>query len=521
MRSLLSKKRLWAILIVLFLFLVGCGTDEDASSDDTNDSSTPEETTDSSDEIEESYFDEITIMAPTFETTAPPADNEWELAVEELIGTKIQMNWVPNVNYEDRMNVTLASNEIPEVMVIGNKSAGFLNSAEAGAFWELTDYLDDYEYLSQYNEGVLNNSSVNGNVYGIYRGRDIMRSTAIIRKDWLENVGLDVPETVDDLYDVLHAFTYDDPNGTGEDDTVGLILPTWYGSIDTLQVWFGAPNRWGEQNGELVPDFTTDEYMEALQFTRNLVEEGLVNRDFTTLSPDDWNNTLFNGRGGVIIDVYSRAMQINNLFVDDAGDDHEDGDYYVEITGTLLAPDGNEYGYPTDGYAGFLAIPKTSVQTEEELHEVLTYLDILCSPDGLNLLNHGIEGVSYEIDQDGYLVPLETEEAQALTPYLMNQISMYGEGMLEMRQDGELAKKRYRLMEENEAHAVFNPAAPLVSDVYTTRGTQLDDIIEDARLQFIAGQIDEEGWDAAVELWFNSGGQELVEEYNELYSQTQ
>src|SRR5699024_3211110 len=127
------RKRGILFLAILFtlLSIVACGKDDDASS---NDSSSNGGDGDDSGTEETVHFEEINIMAPTFETTAPPADNDWELAVEEFTGKKINMNWVPNVNYEDRMNVTLVSDDIPEVMVIQGKTPGFLNSAEAGAF---------------------------------------------------------------------------------------------------------------------------------------------------------------------------------------------------------------------------------------------------------------------------------------------------------------------------------------------------------------------------------------------------
>lgn len=464
----------------------------------------------------EALIDELVIMAPTFETTAPPADNGWELAMEELTGKKVQINWVPNVNYSDRMNVTLASNATPHIMTIQGKDPGFLNSAEAGAFWDLTEYIPQYENLSKVNEDVLLNSSVNGTIYGIPRTRDVMRSTAIIRTDWLENLGLEVPTTVDELYDVMYAFSHDDPDGNGEDDTTGMIVTTYTGPFDTLSIWMGAPNVWGVEDGQIIPAFSTDEYKESLNLLRKMYEEGLINEDFTTLSPDDWDAAMFNGQGGVILDVYSRAMAINNLFLDQAG---EEQGQYVEITGTLLDSEGNEYGQPTDGYSGILAISKQSVPTEEELHEVLTFLDTLTTPEGVNLLNHGIEGVTYNLDEDGYLVPIE--EGHELDGYSLAQISMYGEGLHTMRPEGTLAETRYRLMEENEENAVFNPAASLVSDLYARQGTQLDEIISDARVQYIAGLIDETDWDAAVERWYSSGGQEVVDELTALYQEAQ
>ena len=66
-----------------------------------------------------------------------------------------------------------------------------------------------------------------------------------------------------------------------------------------------------------------------------------------------------------------------------------------------------------------------------------------------------------------------------------------------------------------------NPAEPLVSQVYAQRGAQLDNIVGDARIQYIVGQIDESGLDEAEELWLKSGGQDLIDEMNELYQEIQ
>lgn len=62
-----------------------------------------------------------------------------------------------------------------------------------------------------------------------------------------------------------------------------------------------------------------------------------------------------------------------------------------------------------------------------------------------------------------------------------------------------------------------NPAEPLVSEVYGRVGQQLDNIIGDARIQYIVGQINDEEFDAAIDLWMRSGGEEYIQEINELY----
>ncbi|MNL65456.1 Lipoprotein LipO precursor [compost metagenome] len=70
-------------------------------------------------------------------------------------------------------------------------------------------------------------------------------------------------------------------------------------------------------------------------------------------------------------------------------------------------------------------------------------------------------------------------------------------------------------------YIVSNPAEPLISSVYNQKGPQLENIINDARIKFIVGQIDEAGLRSAFETWKKSGGDDLVKEMNELYTAAQ
>ncbi|MCY8268904.1 hypothetical protein MOC48_21490, partial [Bacillus haynesii] len=51
-------------------------------------------------------------------------------------------------------------------------------------------------------------------------------------------------------------------------------------------------------------------------------------------------------------------------------------------------------------------------------------------------------------------------------------------------------------------------------------GAQLDNIILDAKTQFIIGDIDEKGFQDAVQLWYKSGGEDLMKELNKRYKET-
>ncbi|MNC61412.1 Lipoprotein LipO precursor [compost metagenome] len=84
-----------------------------------------------------------------------------------------------------------------------------------------------------------------------------------------------------------------------------------------------------------------------------------------------------------------------------------------------------------------------------------------------------------------------------------------------------LRKKQTALIKKNEEYVVANPAAPLISDVYNQKGPQLENIINDARIKYIVGQIDEAALRAAFETWKKSGGDDLVKEMNDLYAAAQ
>ena len=485
--------------------------------------------TDGSQDAGSADIETLSIMAPYLVTNAPTEGGEIETALEKTVGVDLDITWVPNSSYEDKTNITLAGDDIPQVMVIQGKTPGFVRNAQAGAFWELTDYLDDYPNLKSAFPEVQAAASVNGEVYGVFRARDVMRSAVIIRKDWLANVGLEVPKTTEDLYEVAKAFTEEDPDGNGVDDTYGLIIPKWPGAIgtnspyDVMETWFGAGNRWTERDGELVPSFTTDEFLDAVEYEKTLVDEGLVNPDYATFDSATWNEPFLNGKGGIIIDVHSRAGVLTSLFKQQNPDTF---DQFVDIGGNLTGPDGELHAHPTTGYSGFLAIPKTNVRTEAELRGVLEVLDAMNSSEAGPILNNGIEGETYTVEDD-LAVPVP-DAPQTLTDDVLS-FSQLGtnvggfQGLLP-KQPSEAEQALYDKRKSIEAsdleYAAFDPAAPFVSPTYVSKGAQLDVIVSDARLQFIAGQIDLDALKAAIDLWRTSGGDDIIAEVNELYEKT-
>jgi putative aldouronate transport system substrate-binding protein len=351
----------------------------------------------------------------------------------------------------------------------------------------------------------------------------------IVRKDWLAKLGLKLPETVDDLYNLAKAFTQNDPDGNGRADTYGLIVPKWPGvyatasPYDVIETWFGAPNGWGDRAGKLVPGFETPEFLEANRFVKRMIDEKLINPDFATMDSAKWIDPFFTGKGGIIIDVSSKAGDIMRLFKQK---DAKTYGNYVAMAGNLLGAGGKRNSYPTVGYNGFLAISRQSVPTETELNDVLTVLDKMSSKEGQILLNNGIEGRNFKVT-DGFAQPVEGDEAAQVmrndvTSFAQLGTSQNGNLFYQVVPAGQPERELFDLRQQVHRRdletAVHNPALALVSKTYVEKGAQLDQIVADARIKFLAGQLTEDGLKAEIRRWYREGGQQIVDEMNELQS---
>lgn len=511
------RKSLSLLVLTMALLLSAC-SGGNGGSNNTKESAAPQTTKDAGaegkvDPVKEEPY-KISIMMQSFDTNLPGKDSPVIKQLEEYTNTSLDIQFVPNSSYPDKVNITLASGQLPTIMVV-DKTPSFVNAARAGAFWEVGPYLKDYPNLSQANEIVLNNSSIDGKYYGVYRERVLGRMGVTLNKVWMDNLGLQPPKTIDEFYNVMKAFKENDPDQNGKDDTYGIVITKYAGPWDIMQVWFGAPNGWGEDSsGNLVPTHMTPEYRDALQFFRKMYDEGLVNEDFAVMDSAVWNDPFVNGKAGVFVDVADNARRLNSPMQEKAPRDSS----YTNVFQAPVGPKGHR-DMPTTGYAGMLAISKSTVKTEEELKKVLAFIDKLGDVEIQNLLGYGVEGTHYDM-VNGYIVPKENLDAGLLQQYngLNQMLTFIGPDAPTLEQT-EINNMIAEVQAANEDIVVANPAQPLVSEVYAQKGQQLDNIIADARIQYIVGHIDDAGLDKAIELWKTTGGNDYIEEINRLHTE--
>lgn len=224
-------------------------------------------------------------------------DNRWSRVYEEELGIKINYEWVVKGNpdsdqYLQKMNVTLASGEIPDVMPVN--AVQLKQLVDADLIEDMTDLYEKYaspllkDILSQEGPAPFDAATYDGRLMAIPETGSNMESGHYIwiRTDWLENLGLEPPKTISDVLEISRAFTHDDPDGNGVDDTFGLAATKdiWGGfaGLQAFMAGFNAyPNIWLEdENGQLVYGSIQPEVRDGLLALQNMYKNGEIDREF-------------------------------------------------------------------------------------------------------------------------------------------------------------------------------------------------------------------------------------------------
>lgn len=448
----------------------------------------------------------------------PDPNNPIEQKLREYTNTDLKIQWIPYSAYDEKINVMIASNELPKLMKL-NYTPTTISSLEAGLFWDITDQLADYPNLAAQPQQYYDNISVGGRLYGIPLYRDMGRAIVHFRKDWMDAAGLQPPVTLDDWYEIIRYSTADDPDGNGKRDTYGMMLDKGYNqgtasTLTRLAVSQGAPNKWGiDDDGNFYPEFESEPFFEVMKLFKRCYEEQLINQDFAVVDSSELNKVYESGRANLRIsggNGHSLAIKVEKV-VPEA---------IIDVS-PLQGPDGVRVPGES-GNTGFLAIPKSTVSSEAELDRVLTFVDQLLEPEMVNLINKGVEGIHYKNEGDYTVMIDEDKDFQEVKPY-RDTFPQRGElyNMERPAKVSELHTKNKEIVRANEEFAVPNPALNLKSEMYNERGGELEQIITDAQTKFIMGKIDEAGWKAEIERWRTSGGDQIAKEYKESYANQQ
>jgi putative aldouronate transport system substrate-binding protein len=220
-----------------------------------------------------------------------------------------------NDNYQETVSMTIASRELPDVMVVNDMDMLQL-LVDNDLVEDLTQVYEDCtssrikDIYNSYGSEILDNVTFDGKLVALPETNiDDGPSLCWLRKDWMDKLGLDAPETVEDVENIVHEFVQKDPGGNGKGETVGLVCDdeltggcgySYEYQNDIIFASFGAfPKQWiYNKDGEVVYGSVQDEAKAALGKLRQMYQQGTLDNNFLMRESSNIIELIVSGKCG-------------------------------------------------------------------------------------------------------------------------------------------------------------------------------------------------------------------------------
>ena len=338
----------------------------------------------------------------------PDPDGLMAQTISENTNVNLEFDLQPSGTLRERLPLLISSGQYSDIVTIRGGDTLVHPWAADGLFWPVGEAVANHENLNRNRPPELMASGVvqDGRAYVIPNTQLPWNFLMGIRKDWLDNLGLEMPETWAELTEIARAFTYDDPDGDGEDNTWGYALATNFAHSQLPYTHFGVVVQRGENmvldnDGTINFGLMTDKGRAMVEWYRQAWDDGLIFPASVTMSYSQTGTAFSQGRFGInrvnaatAFDV-ERNLQAVNPDAEIA--------YLPPLENPPWIVGGTQFSgtWRTTGITN-------AVQEEAEYDAIIDMMDWLLSEEGNRLWVYGVEGVHWE-GYDEYGNPAVTD----------------------------------------------------------------------------------------------------------------
>lgn len=330
----------------------------------------------------------------------------------------VQVSWT---DYEEKYRIMAATGTLPDISANTQiNTPVYEDWIRQGILRPIPENLEAYPHVKKIMElPDVRGLKYDGKFYMIPRtafieDRDLYASNAalLVRKDWMEKLGIADPKNFDEFVAMLKAFAEEDPDGNGVDDTEGLCVNTraafgkWV--IMTIHPQFNLFS-WVKEKDRYVPSCAAEDFPGVLVKLRRLYDEGVLDKDFAVQATDSGTKKFARGQAGAL--EYHSApgalQQVADLWYKNFP--QRKFSEYIKILHVFPAEDGNLYHntrlvYWSESYF-------SANVSDGKMERILELYDELLSPEGQIHLKLGLEGKDYKME-DGKLEIMRPREAK-------------------------------------------------------------------------------------------------------------
>ena len=330
-------------------------------------------------------------------------------ALTEATGVKLKTDYPVSAD-DQKVALMIAEQNFPDMIY----AKGDANSLiEAGALIDLTDLIEEYgpNIKKMYGEEFdklkysvedpsiyqLSSYSVGGTVY---RGS----GTAQIQWAALKENDYKQPKTLEEFEEMIKSYMAAHPETEDGMKTIGLTLSAsdWHWLI-TLGNPAGFIAEGAPDNGQwLIGDdysamykFRSENVREYFRWLNRMYNEGVLDAEFATQTHEDYIAKIASGRVVALLDTDWDYQDGEKVLKADGKLDKT----YAPLPLTMKA----DQKCPSLMYQGLTTGQGVGITTAcQDPVAAIKFLDYICSDEGQVLVNWGIEGVNYQIDENGH-----------------------------------------------------------------------------------------------------------------------
>nr|WP_300808051.1 DUF3502 domain-containing protein [uncultured Acetatifactor sp.] len=355
-------------------------------------------------------------------------------------------------------------------------------------------------------------------------GKTISTACLVYRKDWMERLNMTEPTTLDELHDLLYAFTYNDPDGNGKDDTYGIdVIYNWRGMWPIFGAFgISTPNQYNvREDGTVYLNGALEDYRTALGILKEWYDEGIIHPECITDDRAAVRTKWANGTVGTMVDSQTWFYSFRGASSILAMAEDVFGEGTVDVMSALTSEYGDGTIYSNCNYpnaAGVASLLFGANATDEQVIAVLKMLEGMATDhELLTKMLYGEEGVDYTM-VDGQLcvnpeltVADKAEKGIDFTFYAVGATDPYMETLTFSQRDKENIDKSnsWPTLPMTNFDCPVNAArdqyqsevSKVVSEYYTNVLLGADNL--------------EDGWDRYLQNLDNAGLGKIIAEYEE------
>lgn len=545
------KQKVIAALFCMSLMagmLAGCGSGGDVpQADGSAQEDSREIGAENSGGAEESAFNEagypivkepltLKVMFAIRDTDAliAPEDMPVVQELEEKTGIHLEWEVIKSADWSTKLNLMWASGEYPDIIL---SPSGGVEVEDFGVDQKLIIPLEDLidQYMPIYKERIAgedNNpvtglTASDGHTYSIgylFAQNINTEQHFFINQEWLDNLGMKMPETLDELTDTLRAFKTQDPNGNGEADEIPLEMGLNAGGLGLrwFLPMFGVPldgNRWIyiDDNKKVQFAPVQEGFRKCMEWLSLCYAEGLTDPEIISQDKNTVDTKLKGDNIGMFVSWRLKAMG------------YENG---VEKSAALLIPTPPEgtkaclYRYLEQARPGAYITnankhPAESARLLDAMLETETMFSLYYGGEGT-----GDQGSGWEYDEDGK-INVTNDNSMDVKNYLDVNALFFAPGnyiystynlpeqRIEKIEYCQIYEEAGIIQKYSNAYLGMVPLTSEQRQDATLKATDIDNAVWENVAAFVSKGITDESWNAFVKLFEDMNVDEYVQMYQE------